>query len=205
MNAKNEASVSQGFDLQATLSNGLLEKSWKAGRLPAQGALLAKELPRLAESVVSVDSPIQWSFSSEVQQGTGGRRRWRLEATATVSCVCERCLMPVSVALHAHRGFEFFATAARADAMTEESLADGPHGAEDLAEIDYLSPEDGISLALLIEDELLLNLPMAPKHADCRPPAQALGGAEGSSAGTRPDESETVRPLAGLKDLLKKS
>lgn len=204
MNAKKELGVLQGFDLRATLSTGLLEKSLKAGRLPAQGELLPKELPRLAESVLSVDSPIQWSFAPEDQQGPGGRRCWRLLARATVSCTCERCLMPVSEALHASRGFEFFATAALADAMTEESLADGPQGAEGLAEVDYLSPEDGMSLALLIEDELLLNLPMAPKHADCRPPLQALGE-EGLRAANSPDEPETARPLAGLKDLLKKS
>ena len=204
MNANNESGVSQGFDLRATLSNGLLEKSLKAGRLPAQGELWAKELARLADSVVSVDSPIQWSFAPEGQQSPGGRRRWRLFARASVSCTCERCLMPVSVALHASRGFEFFATAAQADAMTEESLADGTQSAEDLAEIDYLSPEDGMSLALLIEDELLLNLPMAPKHPDCRAPVQAHGE-EGAGSGNNSAEPETVRPLAGLKDLLKKS
>lgn len=203
MNAKNDSGSGQGFDLRATLSNGLLEKSLSAGRLPAQGELAAAELPRLSDSVVSLDSPIAWSFTAEPMPIGGRRRRWWLNAGAAVSCTCERCLMPVSVELSARRGFEFFPTAEQADAMTEESLIEGPQGAEALAQIDYLSPEDGMSLIALVEDELLLNLPMSPKHADCQPPAH--GQTEvGASAGTGPDEPDRVRPLAGLKELLKK-
>jgi uncharacterized protein len=204
MNAKQESGAAQGFDLRAVLSNGLLEKSLSAGRLPAQGELVAADLPRLLGSVVSLDSSIAWSFTAEPMPIGARRRRWWLEARATVSCTCERCLMPVSVGLFARRGFEFFPTAEQADAMTEESLVEGAHGAEALAEIDYLSPEDEMSLIALIEDELLLNLPMAPKHADCQPPEHSPRE-DGAGAGRESDEPDRVRPLAGLKDLLKKS
>lgn len=203
MNAKNDSGSGQGFDLRATLSNGLLEKSLSAGRLPAQGELAAAELSRLSNSVVSVNSSIAWSFTAEPMPIGGLRRRWRLKAGAAVSCTCERCLMPVAVELKARRGFEFFATAEQADAMTEESLIEGSQGAEALAEIDYLSPEDGMSLIALVEDELLLNLPMSPKHADCQPPEHSQKEV-GASAGTGPDEPDRARPLAGLKELLKK-
>jgi uncharacterized protein len=204
MNAKQDLGAAQGFDLRAALSNGLLEKSLASARLPAQGELVASELPRLADAVVSMDSSAQWSFTAEPMPIGGRRRRWWLEARAMVSCTCERCLLPVGVGLFARRGFEFFPTAEQADAMTEESLIEGSHGAEALAEIDYLSPEDEMSLITLIEDELLLNLPMAPKHADCHPPKHGLQEGE-ASAGTGPDEPDRARPLAGLKDLLKKS
>jgi uncharacterized protein len=204
MNAKHEPGAAQGFDLHAVLSNGLLEKSLSSGRLPAQGVLAASELARLSGTVVSVDSAIAWSFTAEPMPMGGRRRRWWLDASARVSCICERCLMPVAVELSARRGFEFFPTAEQADAMTEESLIEGSKGPQDLAEIDYLSPEDEMTLALLIEDELLLSLPMAPKHADCHPPGR-IETEGGASVGTGPDEPQTTRPLAALKDLLKKS
>jgi uncharacterized protein len=171
--------------------------------LPAQGTLLAGDFTRLSGSVVSVDSPIAWSFAASPMP-IGGRRRWWLETSAKVSCACERCLMPVGVELSARRGFEFFPTAEQADAMTEESLIEGAKSTQDLAEIDYLSPEDEISLATLIEDELLLSLPMSPKHADCQPPAHGAMDV-GASAGAGPDEPQTARPLAALKDLIEKS
>ena len=202
MNAKQDLGAAQGFDLHAVLSNGLLEKSLSAGRLPAQGELAGAELSRLSASVVSVDSAIAWSFTAEPMPMGGRRRRWWLEARASVYCTCERCLMPVSVSLFARRGFEFLPTAEQADAMTQESLVDGSQGGDAPAEIDYLSPEDEMSLIALIEDELLLSLPMAPKHADCRPPQQGLRKDEASAG---PDEPDRARPLAGLKDLLKKS
>ena len=203
MNAKKEASLSSAFDLHATLSNGLLEKSLKAGRLPAQGVLEPDHFPRLLASIVSADSPIEWSFEPEPVPLATGRRRWWLNAKAAVSCTCERCLMPVGVVLATRRGFEFFATAAQADSMTEASLLEGQPAEAEFAEIDFLSPEDAMSLATLIEDELLLCLPMAPKHASCRPP-EHRAQAHGASADTGPDEPDTARPLAGLKDLLKK-
>jgi uncharacterized protein len=204
MNAKQDSDLVQGFGLRTTLSNGQLEKSLRAGRLPAQGELSGQDMPRLLDSVVSVDSPIRWSFSPESSQLSGGRRRWWLTAAANVSCTCERCLMTVSVALAARRGFEFLATAAQADAMTEESMAEGPQGAEDLAQIDYLSPEDGMTLATLIEDELLLNLPIAPKHSDCQAPTPRRER-DPASAGQSGDEPQHARALSGLKNLLKKS
>lgn len=200
MNAKKESAPAHGFDLHAPLSNSILEKSLASGRLPAQGVLDAKALPRLCACVVSVDSEIAWSFASDPHP-LDGRRRWWLQAQVSVSCTCERCLMPVAVVLQARRGFEFFKTAAQADAMTEESMLEGAQGVDDLAEIDYLSPEDEMTLIALIEDELLLSLPMAPKHSDCRPPEQA-GAPEHQSLSA--DEPETVKALAGLKDLLKK-
>jgi uncharacterized metal-binding protein YceD (DUF177 family) len=43
----------------------------------------------------------------------------------------------------------------------------------------------------LIEDELLLELPMAPKHADCQTPLTVE-----SNTGDR------IRPFAGLAELL---
>ena len=138
-----------------------------------------------------------------------------LSVKAKVVCRCERCLEPVAWTVESRRGFEFFASAALADRATEqqalqaqENLDLGGSGtdAAELHDVDFLSPEDGLSLRDLVEDEVLLALPMAPKHADCAAPL-GLGpaGQEGQQVAGSAPGSETVRPFAALKDMLKKS
>lgn len=196
------------FDLDAALSSTLLERALKAAALPAAGELAASALGRLAESVATLSDPVQWTFyPDERPPGPGHpRRRWWLTAQAQVSCTCERCLEPVQLTLSAKRGFEFFESAALADARTEQ-IGEAEEALDaQLEQVDFLAPEDAASLRGLIEDELLLELPMAPKHSDCAQPASP-GGPLGHSGGPAAsgDQPATVRPFAGLKALLKKT
>jgi uncharacterized metal-binding protein YceD (DUF177 family) len=73
--------------------------------------------------------------------------------------------------------------------MTAEDEARDP----DLPMVDFLAPEDSASLRGLIEDELLLELPMAPKHADCQTPLTVES-----------NTGDLIRPFAGLAELLHK-
>ncbi|MBU3724260.1 MAG: DUF177 domain-containing protein [Burkholderiaceae bacterium] len=190
------------FDLNDALSSVLLERALDSGALPASGTLSADAFLRLADSVVAVLGPVQWAFQPDDRPlGPGHpRRRWWLSARVEVTCTCERCLEPVRLQLSARRGFEFFETSALADAGTER-IGQAEEALDPaLAQVDFLSPEDGASLQSLIEDELLLELPMAPKHGDCLRP----GGVLGEVSDTR-RVSDTSRPFAGLKDLLKKT
>jgi uncharacterized protein len=56
-----------------------------------------------------------------------------------------------------------------------------------------------VDLHALVEDELLLSLPLVPRHEaeDCGPRALAAGPDE------EDDARETTRPFAGLRELLK--
>jgi uncharacterized protein len=92
---------------------------------------------------------------------------------------------------------------AQADEATAEQTNDDTEDS-DADDVDFLSPEDSLSLRDLVEDELLLALPMAPKHPQCRPPLPAGAGpghghGEGEGAG-----QATALPFSGLKHLLKK-
>ena len=73
----------------------------------------------------------------------------------------------------------------------------------DLPDVDFLAPEDQMTVLLLVEDELLLALPMTPKHADCQAPGAVTLG-EGAAAEASGEKLGTERPFAGLRDLLKK-
>ena len=195
------------FDLDAALSTTLLERALVAGTLPASGEFSAAALGRLAESVLALSDPVQWAFYPDQRPVGPGhpRRRWWLTAQAQVSCTCERCLEPVQLTLSAKRGFEFFESAALADARTEQIGQAEEALDPELERVDFLAPEDAASLKTLVEDELLLELPMAPKHGDCRQPAGDSAGLGQDSVPSGAEESARIQPFAGLKDLLKKT
>jgi len=108
----------------------------------------------------------------------------RLEVAGDVVLVCQRCLGPVRRKLES-----------AADLVFAEGDAYGaPAGYE---------PVDGdprrVDLASLVEDEVLLALPIIPQHGAgerCDAPA-SRDAQRGASAG------DLRRPFAGLKDLLK--
>jgi uncharacterized protein len=213
MNPKSQPAADLGFRTDLAISGPVLEKALSLGRLPSAGELGAASLPRLSGEVASLTGPVRWSFRPDDQPPGPGRwrRRWWLSVEAGLVCTCERCLAPVTLTITATRGFEFFDSAAQADAHSER-LDDDDLDTDPAAElVDYLSPDDGMTIALLVEDEVLLNMPMAPKHDSCGLPLAAVGAgrpADGSGDGAqepaRPGESETIRPFEGLKDLLKK-
>jgi len=103
--------------------------------------------------------------SADVQWSAEGERRrplsvepetWlRLGARATVWLECQRCLQPVAVPLSLERWFRFVPgedAAARLDAESEDDVLE-------------LTPT--LDLRELIEDELLLALPIVPRHEEC--------------------------------------
>ncbi len=213
MSPKSPQPPETNFRVDLQLSGPVLEKALSLGRLPATGELSQQALPRLGQEVLAMDGPVRWSFSPDPRPlGPGRRRRrWWLDVSADLVCTCERCLGPVDLTLETRRGFEFFDSAAKADAhslkMEESEIESDP----ETELVDYLSPEDGMTIATLVEDEILLNMPMAPKHGQCELPADLAAasgpadvGAPDSDPGVGADQPETVRPFLGLKDMLKK-
>lgn len=130
----------------------------------AEGALLASTWP-LASLGRLVDGPagdgqVEWSaqFASRKLPG-GAPQPWlHLQARTHVWRDCQRCLQPVVLHVAVDRTFRFVAdeeTAAALDADSDEDLLVLSH-AFDLRE--------------LVEDELLLELPLVPRHESCPQP-----------------------------------
>ena len=82
---------------------------------------------------------------------------------------CQRCLTPVDVPLDVERSFRFVADEATAEALDEE------------CDEDLLALSREFDLRELIEDELLMALPVVPRHEECPtsvprpPPTTTLG------------------------------
>lgn len=186
--------MSQSLDLRKPIDPAWLERRRSVGDSTWAGELAAQDSPRLASLVLQFETPVRWSLSADPGYPRAGhpRSRWWLTLAGELSVTCERCLQPMAVAVSARRGFEFVETAEQADQETEAWL-DSTEPDPEMAEIDILSLEDGISLLDLVEDEALLSMPQTPKHASCEPPAETGFG----------EEPETTQPFAGLRDLLK--
>ncbi len=103
-----------------------------------------------------------------------------VSVAAEVTLLCQRCLAPLSWPLASTGRAALVASAAEADQVPEtlESV---------------LAPEYRISIRDLVEEELLLALPLVPRHenAEC--------------AGARPATAEdTHRPFGQLSELFKR-
>lgn len=142
----------------------------------ADGATLAGSWPlgaleRLAEGHASA-GPVTWSsrFEQRTVHGAGPQRWLHVEASAHVPRECQRCLQPVAVPLSVDRWVRFVddeATAAALDADSDD---------------DVLVVSRSLDLLALVEDELLLAMPLVPMHEACPtrlvPPGAELPAAE---------------------------
>ena len=99
----------------------------------------------------------------------------QLEASAEVPLTCQRCLGPVQVTLQLDRWFRFVATEAVAESEDDD------------CEEDLLALEPRPNLIELLEDELLMALPLVPMHDTC-PVAVPMGSTD------LPEEDEAAPP-----------
>lgn len=105
-----------------------------------------------------------------------------LTADATLPLVCQRCLQPVEVPLAVDRSFRFVADEATAAAEDDE------------AEEDLLALSRSFDLVELVEDELLMEVPLAPRHDACPQPVKMSATDPGFEAA----ESQRENPFAIL-------
>ena len=104
---------------------------------------------------------VSWDLQGAM---VGGRPALRLRIEANPTLICQRCLAPY-VQLLESEGLMFLA---RNDAELERWESDDPL-------IDVIVAEGRLEVQMLIEDELLLSLPVVPRHDDDDCPGQAPG------------------------------
>ena len=158
-----------------------------AGELEGRWPL--RQFDRLTESAVAdalaaAHGDVAWRARGESRPLRGGDTQpWlHLSATTRVPLECQRCLQAVDVPLAIERSFLFV------------------HGEDAAAQLDTDSEDDVLALTRaldlreLIEDELLLALPIVPRHEVCPVPLVAPTGPEEPLA-------EKPNPFAALAAL----
>jgi uncharacterized protein len=105
-------------------------------------------------------SLIDWSARGEMRNRSHVQPEvWlHLQAQTSLPLVCQRCLAPVEVPVRVDRSFRFVSD--------EETAA----AEDDASDEDVLAISPAFDLAELIEDELLMELPVAPRHEVCPVP-----------------------------------
>ncbi len=158
------------------------------GHLLHRDSLLKYE--RLAQESQGLhpDLMVEWEAHGEVRttHGIGGQVWLRLKARATVPMVCQRCLTPVDVPLEVDREFRFVADEATAEALDDES------------EEDLLALSREFDLHELIEDELLMALPVVPRHEVCPEPV-ALASSDDDFEEANAQKPNPFAALASLR------
>ncbi len=131
-----------------------------------QGRWPLAKMQRLADSLLgtSSDVGVDWQLAGSLLPVTGGDAEiWlHLQASVTVSLQCQRCLQAMDDDIAVDRRFRFVRTEAEALRLDEDS------------EDDVLVLEPRLDVATLLEDELILGLPIVPMHAVCPEPLRPL-------------------------------
>ena len=122
----------------------------RAGMTPVAG------FARLAAEAAKPEGEIRWSFQ-------GGRHprgypQLNMAVEGEVSVVCQRCLLPFSYGFDTQSVLVLASDEAEADA-TEESLDDDS--------VDVIVGSTALDLLQLVEDEVLLSIPLSPRHPQC--------------------------------------
>jgi len=157
------------------------------------GFLSISDLPRVAEeasTVVSGDG-FNWDLETHFEDSPGSdpRQILELDLKGRLHLVCQRCLQDCAVDLDEKRRFVLVTSEAEADDYPLEDEEQEP-----------LVASQQFNLLETIEDEVLLSIPLIPKHSEgfCEPHASVFGGEDGEEV-----DDKRENPFNILKNMKK--
>jgi uncharacterized protein len=111
---------------------------------------------------LGAENPVNWSVRAwTLVDPVGSSQAWvHVDAHLTLPLICQRCLGPVNAPIHVQRSYRFVESEAQAELEDEES------------EDDLLVISGDFDLAALIEDEVLMDMPVVPRHEVCPVPVK---------------------------------
>jgi uncharacterized protein len=138
-----------------------------------EGQAPLAQLSRLADSLAAPEGALHYAIEGWVD--AQGRLGARLELTADLALVCQRCGENLAWRLERSVDFLFVRTEAELDEVAIDD--DG---------LEAVVASGAIDVLAWIEDEAILSLPLVPRHAACRTgyeEDERLSGLEPSKAG----------------------
>ncbi|MES2508690.1 MAG: YceD family protein [Pseudomonadota bacterium] len=150
-----------------------------------------EKLERLAGEVreLQPDTSVSWQADAEMRRGSGGSEEdiWlHLQAKTAVTLTCQRCMAAMQSPLDVDQWYRFVATEDIAMAEDDES------------EEDLLVMEPQFDLQAVLEDELLMALPLVPMHEEC-PVAPKLSAGSDEVDAVPEEKPNPFAVLAQLK------
>ena len=152
-----------------------------------EGVLPASQLERFSEAILGAEGDVAVSLS--FRKGRGRSEVMIGQVTVPVSLECQNCMQPMRLDLKA--SYRHLLVQNEDQLLELEDDEDG-----------IVCPSEMVDLADLIEDELLLALPMVARHesGQCAPEDDQL---DDYRSEPEQDSGETYKPFAGLAELTK--
>ncbi len=148
-----------------------------------------QNLERLSREIhgLEADSTINWRATAELRPSSRAEDEvWlRLEAKASLPLTCQRCMGAVATPVEIDQWYRF---------VEDEDIA---MAQDDQSEEDLLVMEPQFDLLAVLEDELLMALPLVPMHETC-PVTPVFSAGESELAG---QEDAKPHPFAALEQL----
>jgi uncharacterized protein len=146
-----------------------------------EGKLPLSSFPRLQDVLVSDAGDVTYALRGVRDER--GRPSLHLGVRGTLQLRCQRCLGPLSHDVQAEQLLVLAASQAEIDA--EPAAVDAP---------DRVLAGKEMAVRDLVEDELILSLPYAPRHDEC----------EAHPEGTDRSERAASSPFAGLRGMMQR-
>ena len=155
-----------------------------------RGTTPLPDFARVAHDCVGggVGTVVRWSADGTLRTGLDGEAQLmlHLQIDTTLPLTCQRCLEPVETAIAVEQWFRFVPDEATADAQ------------DDGSEEDLLVESAQFNLRELVEDELVLAMPLIPAHTAC-PTAPRLSASDADFDEAGPAKPHAFAVLAKLK------
>jgi uncharacterized protein len=145
-----------------------------------EGDIAVADLVRVSEEAADKSGAIKWSLQGG--RDSHGHAQMVLAVAGTVKLMCQRCLAPFA--------FDVDSDAVLVLARDEAGI-EAIEGLIDDESVDVIAGSHAMNVVELIEDEVLLSLPLSPKHDVC-PDPEVLEVLK---------KTEKVSPFAVLKNL----
>jgi uncharacterized protein len=130
-----------------------------------RGVLPVRDFPRLQDLLHADAGEVEYAVSG--QRDRQGRPALRVEMRGTLSLTCQRCLQPLDFRV----ALDTLLTLARSEFEGDADPID--------SNIERVVAGKEMAVRDLLEDELVLSVPIAPRHALCA--AGRVGSTESSS------------------------
>jgi uncharacterized protein len=142
-----------------------------------QGELPVSGLERLHDELAEIAGVVVYRLNGKMSRQ--GKPQLVLEVSGEVPLVCQRCLGQLDHPLSIVSTLELIADEAD---LSQDELEDDSR--------DFLVAQKELDVAALIEDEIILALPGAPRHKECALP-------DGNTRGTKESPFAALAALKG--------
>lgn len=152
----------------ATLPQNIAFDKWADIGFTWQGDVSVTALPRLAEQVISDDDVLSIALTLARQD----KILWlNYDVKAVLSVACQRCLTPMSVDVSGNYRMAIL------ESENKIGYLEALDKTADYVLLDEIFPDDIKMLPVgdMLEDELLLAIPLSPRHDDCDMHTDSVG------------------------------